>query len=116
MLASRLARASQGISYPYLYLNSAASLRARSTQARASAIDPVITQPTDGEILKMCVTDEGSMSLSCRRRNLALALQTVPMKSVTYRDFLLRDDDSAILPANSYRGDICGCDRFEGIF
>jgi hypothetical protein len=51
MLAIRLANASQGISYPNLYLNSAASPLARVTDARASAIDPVITQPTDGESL-----------------------------------------------------------------
>jgi hypothetical protein len=51
MFANRFANTSQGISYPNLYLNSAASPRARLTEARASAIDPVMTQPTDGESL-----------------------------------------------------------------
>jgi hypothetical protein len=64
MLAKRLARASHGISYPNLYLKSAASDWARCEKARASAMEPVMTQPTDGEIWKMCETDEGSMSLS----------------------------------------------------
>lgn len=64
MFASRFASTSQGISYPFLYLNSAASPLALLTDARASAIDPVITQPTEGESLKMCETEDGSMSLS----------------------------------------------------
>ena len=64
ILASLLASTSHGISYPNLYRNSAASPLARSTDARASAIDPVITQPTEGESLKMCDTDDGSISLS----------------------------------------------------
>ena len=51
MFASRFARTSQGISYPNLYLNSAASPLARLTDARASAIEPVMTQPTEGESL-----------------------------------------------------------------
>ncbi len=34
------------------------------TEARASAIDPVITQPTEGESLNIWETDEGSISLS----------------------------------------------------
>jgi hypothetical protein len=71
MLASRFASTSQGISYPYLYLNSAASPLALVTHALASAIEPVRTQPTDGEILKMCETEEGSMSLSCVGRNIS---------------------------------------------
>jgi hypothetical protein len=50
MLAKRLARASHGISYPNLYLKSAASDWARCEKARASAMEPVMTQPTDGEI------------------------------------------------------------------
>ena len=65
MFASLFASTSQGISYPFLYLNSAASPLARLTDARASAIDPVMTQPTEGESLKMCETEDGSMSLSC---------------------------------------------------
>ena len=64
MLANRLARTSQGISYPNLYRNSAASPCALDADARASAIDPVITQPTDGESLKMYDTDDGSINLS----------------------------------------------------
>ena len=66
MFANRFAKTSHGISYPFLYLNSAASLLALVTDARASAIDPVMTQPTDDEILKTYDTDEGSMSLSLR--------------------------------------------------
>lgn len=65
MFAIRLASASTGISYPYLYLNSAASDCARWASGLASAMAPVMTQPTDCEIWKMCETDEGSMSLSC---------------------------------------------------
>lgn len=38
------------------------------TEALASAIDPVKTQPTDGESWKMWDTDEASMSLSCYQR------------------------------------------------
>lgn len=64
MLANLLAKTSHGISYPNLYRNSAASPCARCADALASAIDPVMTQPTDGEIWKMCETEEGSMSLS----------------------------------------------------
>ena len=65
MFAIRLASASTGISYPYLYLNSAASDCARCARGLASAIDPGMTHPTDGEIWKMWETDEGSSSLSC---------------------------------------------------
>lgn len=64
MFASRFASTSQGISYPFLYMNSAASLIARLADALASAIDPVMTHPTDGESLKIWDTEEGSMSLS----------------------------------------------------
>jgi hypothetical protein len=64
MFANLLANTSHGISYPNLYLNSAASPLALVTQALASAIEPVKTQPTDGEILKMCETEDGSISLS----------------------------------------------------
>lgn len=66
MFAKRFAKTSHGISYPFLYLNSAASLLALITDARASAIEPVMTQPTDCEILKTYDTEEGSMSLSFR--------------------------------------------------
>jgi hypothetical protein len=52
IFAKRFARTSHGISYPYLYLNSAASALALVTEARASAIDPVITHPTFGDRLK----------------------------------------------------------------
>lgn len=69
MFASRLARTSQGISYPFLYLNSAASPLALSAEARASAIEPVMTHPTDGESLKICETEEGSINLSYRKRH-----------------------------------------------
>lgn len=72
MLASLFARTSQGISYPYLYLNSAASPLALVTHALASAMEPVRTHPTDGEILKICETDDGSMSLSCMRRDVSM--------------------------------------------
>lgn len=53
IFANRFAKTSHGISYPYLYRNSAASPRALLTDALASAIDPVMTHPTDGESLKM---------------------------------------------------------------
>lgn len=45
-------------------MNSAASLIALLADALASAIEPVMTHPTDGESLKTWETDEGSMSLS----------------------------------------------------
>ena len=34
------------------------------TKALASAMDPVITQPTEGDSWKIWETDDGSMSLS----------------------------------------------------
>lgn len=74
MFASLFANTSQGISYPFLYLNSAASPLALLTDALASAIDPVMTQPTEGESLKICETEDGSMSLSWE--TLALLLIT----------------------------------------
>ena len=49
IFAKRFASTSHGISYPYLYLNSAASPLARDTDALASAIEPVMTHPTDGD-------------------------------------------------------------------
>ncbi len=64
MFANRFANTSQGISYPFLYINSAASLMARLADALPSAIDPVMTHPTDGESLKIWDTDDGSISLS----------------------------------------------------
>lgn len=72
MFESRFARTSHGISYPNLYRNSAASPRARLTAALASAIDPVITQPTDGDSLKTWETEDGSISLSYRKRIMSL--------------------------------------------
>ena len=75
MFASLFASTSQGISYPFLYLNSAASPLALLTDARASAIDPVMTQPTEGESLKMCETEDGSMSLSCTSWNVRALLE-----------------------------------------
>lgn len=80
MFASRFASTSQGISYPFLYLNSAASPLALLTDARASAIDPVITQPTEGESLKMCETEDGSMSLSFTPCNVRALLDVEPNK------------------------------------
>lgn len=92
MLASRFARASAGISYPNLYRNSAASPWARWANALASAIDPVMTQPTEGEIWKMWDTEAGSISLSYvasisiwQNRS---SLQS-PETSMTYRNLLL---------------------------
>ena len=67
MFANLFANTSQGISYPFLYLNSAASPLALLTEARASAIDPVMTQPTEGDSLKIWETEDGSMSLSCKQ-------------------------------------------------
>jgi hypothetical protein len=36
----------------------------RLPASTVNAMEPVITQPTEEEILKMCETDEGSISLS----------------------------------------------------
>ena len=83
MFASLLAKTSQGISYPYLYLNSAASPRALVTHALASAMEPVRTQPTDGEILKICETDEGSMSLSYSYHIISLVRWSRPVNHHT---------------------------------
>ena len=50
-------------------MNSAASLIALLAEARASAIEPVMTHPTDGESLNMCETEEGSINLSYEREH-----------------------------------------------
>lgn len=34
----------------------------------------------------------------------------------TYGNFLLRQNHCTVLPPQTYRGDICGGDSFEGIF
>lgn len=90
MFASLFARTSQGISYPYLYLNSAASPLARSTEALASAIEPVITQPTDGEILKTCETEEGSINLSCGCQRLAQTVDQGVLQELSFEKGQLR--------------------------
>ncbi len=113
MLASLLASTSHGISYPNLYRNSAASPLARSTDARASAIDPVITQPTEGDSLKICETDDGSISLSCCAASAQIS-HTQDSRS-TYWDFLLRQYHSAVLASDPNRCNIGGSDSFEGI-
>ena len=64
IFARRFANTSHGISYPFLYRNSAVSPRALIADALASAIDPVMTHPTEEESLKMYETEDGSMSLS----------------------------------------------------
>ena len=72
MFANRFANTSQGISYPFLYINSAASLMARLADALPSAIDPVMTHPTDGESLKIWDTDDGSISLSYTTKHVSI--------------------------------------------
>jgi hypothetical protein len=57
-------------------------------------MDPVMTQPTDGESLKMCETDDGSMSLSCA--HMSTPCLTRPACD-TYGHLLLRDDYRAVL-------------------
>lgn len=114
MFASLFARTSQGISYPFLYLNSAASPLALLTDARASAIDPVITQPTDGDSLKMCDTEEGSISLSSKTLTLVIILEVLGASTHWY--FLLREHYRAALPSNSDRCDVGSSDGFEGVF
>lgn len=118
ILAILLARASHGISYPYLYLNSAASPIALCTEALASAMEPVMTQPTDGDNWNMCETDDGSMSLSCITQYISSALGMVVewCGIISYRNLLLRQDNSTILSSHSNRHDICRCDSFECIF
>lgn len=119
MLASLFARTSQGISYPNLYRNSAASLLARLIDALPSAIEPVTAQPTEGEILKTCDTDEGSISLSCKTSSVCqLRKQTncSPNTNTTYRYFLLRQYDSAVFASDPKRCDVGGCDCLESVF
>lgn len=88
MFAILFASTSHGISYPYLYRNSAASPLARITDARASAIEPVMTHPTPGESLYTYDTDDGSISLSCVAK---IQYPARPPKDVqpTYRYLLL---------------------------
>lgn len=90
MFASRFANTSQGISYPFLYMNSAASPIALLADALPSAIEPVMTHPTDGESLKMWDTEEGSISLSYKAYPSAepRAFQRA-LQAISYRDFLL---------------------------
>lgn len=64
MLAMRLAMPWTGISYPYLYLNSAASALALKANDLASAIDPVANNPIEGVIWNKYDTVAGSNNLS----------------------------------------------------
>ncbi len=72
-----------------------------------------MTQPTDGESLKTCVTDLGSINLSWV--TLKMAVEKT-FGHYTNRHFLLRNHDGAILPPNPYRGNVGRGDGFEGIF
>jgi hypothetical protein len=115
-LAILFARASQGISYPNLYLNSAASPIALWTEALASAMEPVITQPTEGDSLKMWDTEEGSMSLSYGTSILVLRLKIEMEGGLPYRDLLLRQYNRTVLSSDTNRHDIRSSDGLEGIF
>ena len=88
ILAILFARASQGISYPNLYRNSAASPIALCTEALASAMEPVITQPTEGDSWKIWETDDGSMSLSCMIPNISIGLE-IESQGLSYGDLFL---------------------------
>lgn len=112
MLARRFASASAGISYPYLYRNSAASPCALCAKALASAMEPVMTQPTEGEILKMWETEAGSISLSCK------ACQCEPRSEDSikpYGNLFLRQNHGAIFSADAYRHDVCCCNCLESV-
>lgn len=73
-----------------------------------------MTHPTDGEILKICDTEAGSINLSCglcqKGRN------DIRLRLPTYRDLLLRQDHGTVLPSHPDRCDICSGDSLEGIF
>lgn len=56
-----------------------------------------MTQPTEGDNRKMCETDEGSMSLSCSRRQYTLCSLARWCGIVPYRHLLLRDDYRTVL-------------------
>ena len=101
MLANRLAKTSQGISYPFLYLNSAVSALARITEARASAMEPVMTQPTDEESLKTCDTEEGSISLSCSLSS-AWGGQRISSWYLSDGHFLLRQNHGAVFASDPH--------------
>lgn len=75
-------------------------------------MDPVTTQPTDGEILKIWETDDGSISLSYQRFSFILRGAA---SGRTNRHFLLGENDGAILASDADGRDICGSDRFKCI-
>lgn len=100
-----------------MYLNSAASPLARFTDARASAIDPVMTQPTEGESLYTYETEAGSISLSCNARYQLTPSKPFlsPGQAPTYRHLLLRQHYCAVLASYADGCDVrCG-DRLECI-
>lgn len=77
-----------------------------------------MTQPTEGDIWKMCDTEAGSISLSCvsGQRCLARLRRSRGRARMTYWDLLLRQDDSTILASDAYGHDVGGGDGLEGIF
>lgn len=75
-------------------------------------MEPVMTQPTEGEILKTWVTEEGSISLSCDCQHLLSGLKLCPAltgtffcESTTAHDFPRTPTDvmlAAVIALNAY--------------
>lgn len=71
-----------------------------------------MTQPTDGDNLKTCVTEDGSINLSCLFVRSMLTVEA----GGTYRDFLLRQHNCAVLSPHPNGGNV-GCGNgLERIF
>ncbi len=77
-------------------------------------MEPVMTQPTEGEIWKMCDTDDGSISLSCGL--VSSSSWSKRKDKQTYGNFLLRQDYGAVFAAHPDGHDIGRRNSFEGIF
>src|SRR5690242_10812414 len=76
-------------------------------------MEPVMTQPTDGDSLKMCETDDGSMSLSYAMAS--VLYYCFLCIDATYRNLLLRDNHGAVLAPHSQRCDVRCRDCLECI-
>lgn len=84
-------------------------------------MEPVMTQPTEGEIWKMWDTDDGSISLSWGHR-VSTGRYKQPCCDgwpwtwlIAYGDLLLGQDDGAVLAPDAYRHDVGSRDSLEGI-
>lgn len=73
-----------------------------------------MTQPTEGEILKTCETEDGSMSLSYEWVSW-FACAGEP-SATTHSNFLLGQHNGTVLASHTDRGDVGRRDSLECIF